>query len=126
MLNTLYLTAFLFAEAEKAAPPAGEGLGGAGQLWQFLPFLLIIVLFYFMFIRPQRSQEDKRKSMLAALKKNDRVWTIGGVYGVVVNVEREDNVATLKVDEATNAKIRVRLSAIAEVVQGESSEGSAK
>ena len=57
--------------------------------------------------------------MLGALKKNDRVITAGGVYGVVTNVHREADEVTLKVDESSNVKLRVTLSSIARVLGDE-------
>jgi len=58
--------------------------------------------------------------MLAAVKKNDRVVTIGGIYGVVTNVQREQDEVTIKVDEATNTKLRVTLGSIARIIGEES------
>ena len=61
------------------------------------------------------------------MKKNDRVVTIGGIYGVVMNVHREADEVTLKVDETTNTKLRVTLSSIARIISGETAaEDSAK
>ena len=54
--------------------------------------------------------------MLAAMKKNDRVITAGGIYGVVTNVHQEADEVTIKVDEATNTKLRVTLSSIARIL----------
>ncbi|MCS7304733.1 MAG: preprotein translocase subunit YajC [Thermoguttaceae bacterium] len=93
------------------------------SIWAMLiPMLAIVFLFYFLLIVPQRKEQRKRQEMLAALKKNDRVITIGGIYGVVTNVHREADEVTLKVDEATNTKIRVSLNAIARVLQEAPSE----
>ena len=60
--------------------------------------------------------------MLAAVKKNDRVITAGGIYGVVTNVHREADEVTIKVDEATNTKLRLTLSSIARVLGDEPSD----
>ena len=57
-----------------------------------------------------------------AVKKNDRVVTVGGIYGVVTNVHREADEVTLKVDEATNTKLRVTLSSIGRVLGDEPSD----
>jgi preprotein translocase subunit YajC len=57
--------------------------------------------------------------MISALKKNDRVVTAGGMYGVVTNLQRESDEVTLRVDETTNTKIRVTLSSIARVLGDE-------
>ena len=80
------------------------------------------MLFYFLMIRPQRREQARRQAMLAEIKKNDRVITAGGIYGVVTNVHREANEVTIKVDEATNTKLRVTLSSIARVLGDEPSD----
>jgi preprotein translocase subunit YajC len=74
-----------------------------------------------LLIRPQRKEQAQRQSLLAAIKKNDRVVTIGGIYGVVTNMHREADEVTIKVDEATNTKLRLTLGSIARVLAEESS-----
>ncbi len=69
-----------------------------------------------MIAKPQRQRDAAHKGLLQNLKKNDRVVTIGGIYGVVVNVQRDQDEVTIKVDESTNAKLRVTFNAIARVV----------
>jgi preprotein translocase subunit YajC len=90
--------------------------GGGGELfWAYLfPMLMIFMIMYFIWLRPQRKKEDERKRMLDMLKKNDRVVTVGGIYGVVVTT-KEDEVV-LKVDEEKNVKMRFTRSAISKVV----------
>jgi preprotein translocase subunit YajC len=113
-------TSILFAQAEApaaapAAPPADGG--GGGSPFSLLPGLLMIaVLFYFLMIRPERRKQATHRSLLEGLKKNDRVVTIGGIYGVVTNVQRESDEVTLKVDESTNTKLRVTFGSIARVI----------
>ena len=63
--------------------------------------------------------------MLAQVKKNDRVIAAGGIYGVVTNVRPEADEVTVKVDEATNTKIRMTLSSIISVIRDESSDDKA-
>jgi preprotein translocase subunit YajC len=99
---------------------ATDPLGGLGQM--LLLIAPIGVLFYFLLIRPQRREQAQRQSMLEAIKKNDHVITVGGIYGVVTNVHREANEITIKVDEATNTKLRLTLGSIARVVSSESSQ----
>src|SRR4029077_19119051 len=79
-------------------------------------FLPLILLFYFLILRPERRKQSDHKSLLSALKKNDRVVTIGGIYGIVANVQPEDDRVTLKIDEASNTKIDVTFSSIARVI----------
>jgi preprotein translocase subunit YajC len=90
------------------------------------PVVAIIVLFYFMMIRPQRREQTRRQDMLGAVKKNDRVLTIGGIYGVVTNIDREADKVTIRVDEGTNTKLQVTLSSISRVVGDEPTDESAK
>ena len=54
---------------------------------QFVPMILIFVVFYFLLIRPQKKKDKKVKEMLAALKNGDRVCTIGGIYGTITSIK---------------------------------------
>ena len=69
----------------------------------FLPFILIAVVFYFVFFRPQARQAKQHQSFLGALKKGDEVITQGGILGTVVLVE--DRTVTL--DLGAGTKVRV-------------------
>ena len=59
------------------------------------PFLLMGLIFYFMLYKPQKKEQQKRASMLGALKKGDKVITVGGMYGVVTAIN--DKKIVLKV-----------------------------
>jgi preprotein translocase subunit YajC len=110
----------LLAEAaKKAADPPARSPG----LQDMLPaFAIIAVLFYFLILRPQKSKDQQFRSLVENLKETDRVVTIGGIYGVVTNVQREAGIVTLRVDESTGAKIRVNTSAIARVITDDEKE----
>jgi len=84
-----------------------------------LPAVMIGTLFYFLLLRPERRKQQDHKLLLESLKKDDRVVTIGGIYGVVANVRREDNRVTLKVDETNNTKLDVTFNAIAQIITGD-------
>jgi preprotein translocase subunit YajC len=86
---------------------ADPGTGGA--FVQFLPFILIFGIFYFLLILPQQRQRKKVQEMLGNLKTGDRVITSGGVYGTIVGF-RDANVVQLQV--AQQVKIDVARSAI--------------
>jgi len=77
---------------------------------QLLPLLLIFVVMYVLLLRGPRKQQQQHKQMVQTLKKNDRVRTIGGILGTVVDI-RDDEVI-LKVDESNNTKIRFSTSAV--------------
>lgn len=82
--------------------------------------LLMLGLFYFFVMGGKRKEERKRQNMLNNLKKGDRVQTIGGVIGSVVDVR--DQEVLLKVDETTNTKIKFSRSAIHRVIEEEKAE----
>ena len=77
---------------------------------------LIIGAFYVMILLPERKKRRVHDNSLAELKKNDRVVTIGGIYGSVTNVQQGSDEVTIKVDETTGAKLRVRRSAINQII----------
>lgn len=111
----------LIVLAQDAGAAQGNGFGMQTILTMWLP---ILAIFYFLLIMPQRREQKKRRDMLGQLKKNDRVVTAGGIYGVVTNVHIEADEVTLKVDESTNTKIRVTVSSIVRVL-GEEKSGDA-
>lgn len=121
-------TLILLAQAAQgAAPPAGDQAQGPGLLQMAPLFLGIAFIFYFLVMRPQRKEQQRRQALLSGVKKNDRVVTIGGIYGVVTNVQREDDVIVIRVDETNSTKLRMTLASIARVLEDESStEASSK
>ena len=79
-------------------------------LIQFAPLILIFVVMYLIMMRGPRKQQQQHKQMVQTLARNDRVRTIGGILGTVVDI-KEDEV-TLKIDESNNTKIKISTSAI--------------
>lgn len=70
-------------------PTAAAGAGSIISL--ILPLVLMVAVFYFLLIRPQKKKDKKVKEMLDALKPGDRICTIGGIYGTITGL-REDSV----------------------------------
>lgn len=103
----------LLAQAKQAAPAQEPSSNLIGVL---LPLIPIFVLYYFLFIRPQQAQEKKRRSQLEGLRKNDRVVTIGGVYGTVVSVDLESDRVMLRVDDDKGVKIAVTKASVARIL----------
>jgi preprotein translocase subunit YajC len=99
--------------------------GAGGAFVQFLPFILIFGIFYFLLILPQQRQRKKAQEMLANLKTGDRVITSGGVYGTIVGF-RDANVVHLQV--AQQIKIDVARSAITglQAAEGEAADKGKK
>lgn len=101
-------------------PLLQEGAPGGQLLTMILPFGLIILVFYFLIIRPQNKKQKDTKQMLAAVKKNDKVVTIGGIRGVIVSVK--DDTVIVKVDDTV--KLEISKSAIATVLSGKESSSN--
>ncbi len=90
---------------------APEGQGGGGGFEAFLPFILIMVVIYFLMIRPQSKRQKEKRQMLENIKKGDRVITIGGIHGSVAGIKNNGKVVVLKVDK--NMNITVNKTAVA-------------
>jgi preprotein translocase subunit YajC len=89
----------------------------------WFPAILGLLVFYFILIRPQKNKEKAKNNMLANLKRGDRVQTIGGILGTVVEA-REDEVV-VKVDESNNTKVKFTRTAIHRVLEEEKAGGGA-
>jgi preprotein translocase subunit YajC len=101
-----------------ATPAHAQALGGVAaaggpqeMLIQFLPLIGLVVLFYFLMIRPQQRRAKQHQAMLAAIKRNDTVVLNSGVIGKVVRVED----AEVGVEIATGVTVKVRKVMISEV-----------
>ena len=84
------------AWAADAAPTAG-GFG------QFLPLILIFVIFWFLLIRPQQKKVKEHQAFIGALKKGDTVVTNGGIHGVITGLT--DTVVTLEIADGVKIKL---------------------
>ncbi len=91
----------------------GTGLLDQSALVQFLPLVLIFVVFYFLLIRPQQTKQKEHRKMLDALRRGDRVVTGGGILGTVNRVIGADEV---EVDIASGVRVRVVRSTITSVL----------
>jgi len=121
----LFALLIMLADGEAANPPAPPPSPWA-TLFQFAPFLAIGVLAWWLLIRPMKKQEQERKLLLSALKKNDRVVTSGGIIGIVANVKDKEDEVTLKVDESSNVRLRVTRASIVKILGGEEQEKEQK
>ena len=96
-----------------AGKPAPDWILG---LKNFVPIAGLGLVLYFVLFGLKPKADKGRKEMLANLKRNDRVETIGGIRGTVVDVREAENDVLVKVDEGTNTKIRFARTAIREVL----------
>ncbi|MFQ5582195.1 MAG: preprotein translocase subunit YajC [Mariprofundaceae bacterium] len=83
---------------------AAEPAAADGGMASLVPLILIMVIFYFLLIRPQQKRVKEHKSMVEALKKGDKVITGGGIIGTVADAKDD----ILKVDIAEGVRIRVK------------------
>ena len=88
-----------FYTAAQAAPGGAEG--GGTMISFVLPMVFMVVIFYFLLIRPQQKKAKEHKALLDNLKKGDRIITSGGIIGTIINID--DQVVNLEVAD------RVRL-----------------
>jgi len=88
---------FLYAAAQ-------PGQGGGG-FTAFLPFILIMVIIYFLMIRPQTKRQKEKDTMRDELKKGDKIITMGGIYGTVQGFKEKGRQAIIKIDNNTNITI---------------------
>lgn len=121
----------LSADILSALVLAQEGDAPDASWWQTQlnnPIWLIVfplLLFYVLILLPERRKRADLTRRLASLKKNDRVVTIGGIYGTIVNAPSGSDDITLRVDDSTGARLRVTRSAISKVI-GDEAEGEKK
>ena len=92
---------------------ASDGAAAGGSMLPtLLTFGVIILIFYFLIIRPQRKRDKEAKDMIAAIKKGDKIVTIGGIRGTVAVVK--DSTVIIKVDD--NTRIEFNKNAISAVL----------
>lgn len=89
--------------------PTAQPMG----LVNFIPLILIFVVFYFLLIKPQKQKEKEHQKMVGGLNKNDEVVTTGGIYGTIVNVKEKTLI--LRVDD--NVKFEIDKSAVATLIK---------
>ncbi|WP_206107848.1 preprotein translocase subunit YajC [Paludisphaera rhizosphaerae] len=97
-----------------------QDAGGQANTWSTILFFLPLpLLFYFMIYLPQKEQEKKRRTMIEALKKNDRVVTAGGIYGAIVSIDSTTGQVVLRIDDEKGVRMKVDRGSIVRVVESE-------
>lgn len=93
-----------------------------GDIQQILqtswPFLLMVVIFYFLLWRPQKKQQKERASLLGSLKKGQKIVTIGGIYGEIVELDDEK----VKVQVSEKVELTFARTAVANVLSKKNKE----
>ena len=91
------------------------------SLAQFIPLILIFVIFYFFLIRPQQKRVKEHKNMVSSLKRGDEVITSGGIIGKVERVMEDDRIEVLLND---NVKVQIIKSTITSLLQKETTKNN--
>ena len=87
------------------APAAGTTGDAPSMIATFLPLVVIFVLFYFMFIMPQKKEQKKTQEMLAALKEGDKVVTAGGIVGIISKITDKEDLVVITSGENTKLNV---------------------
>ena len=82
-------------------------------LMNLAPLIIIMIIFYFLLIRPQQKQMKERKIMLEALKTGDKILSSGGIFGIITAIRGDE----LEVEIASNIKVVMARSSIANIVK---------
>ena len=96
----------------QTASDGSAGAAGGSMVTTLITFGVIILIFYFLIIRPQKKRDKEAKDMIAAIKKGDKIVTIGGIRGTVAVVK--DSTVIIKVDD--NTRIEFNKNAISAVL----------
>ena len=91
------------------AQSGGFAEGGLG----LMPIILVMIIFYFLLIRPQQKRAKQHKEMLSALKRGDKIVTNGGLTGTIIKAV--DDSKTIEVEIAKDVKVNVVRTMIADV-----------
>lgn len=111
LLDAQALMSALLLQDAKGAPQ--------NNMMNLLTLIIVIFFaFYFLILRPQKREQDKRKQQLESLGKGDKVITIGGIHGTVVEIDHEGDTMVLQVDK--NTKISFARSAVSKIIRKKS------
>ena len=116
MLYTLSQIVLLLQAAEEAAPTEGGTKDSPGGLFSggfLVPLIGVIVIFYFVLIRPEKKKQKERQALLNEMKKGDKVMTTSGIYGTIAQIQ--DEVVTVQV--ADGVRIRFAKGAVQNLLE---------
>jgi preprotein translocase subunit YajC len=102
------MTVFPFADPGPILAMAAPPNGGASPLVQFIPFVLVLAIFYFIILLPMKRRQKKVEAFLSGLKVGDKVVTTGGLYGSVTRLEDQ----TVQLQIAQNVRVEVARTAV--------------
>ncbi|MEX2461464.1 MAG: preprotein translocase subunit YajC [Paenibacillaceae bacterium] len=98
---------------------AASGDQASNPLWTFGPIIAMFLVLYFLLIRPQQKRQKTRNSMLNTLKKGDKIITVGGLHGTILEMDDDARTVILRVNDTT--KLTFDRSSVNAITQSSSS-----
>jgi preprotein translocase subunit YajC len=92
--------------------PGGASPQGGNPILGFLPLFLIILVMYFLILRPQAKKQKEQRAMLDGLQKGDRILTAGGIVGTIAGIKEKEGLLIVKI--ADNVKIELTRNSVAQ------------
>lgn len=107
---------------------AGGGGAGAESIFSsmMIPLGITMLLMYLLLMRPEQKKRKEQEKLLSAVKKNDHVVTIGGIFGTVVLANPGSRTVTIRVDDGTGTKLKILRTAISQVGAVEEGDSETK
>ena len=103
-MKIIHTTLIAIAAAMALITPAYAETGGDSGFASLIPLVLIMVIFYFLLIRPQQKKLKEHRNLVDEIKKGDNILTGGGLYGRVINVK--DDVLQVEIAEGVRVKVK--------------------
>lgn len=117
-MNSVLFSAWVLFAADQ---PQGNPIA---PMLPIIAFGIIMMLYIFIVQRPNlKREQEARNALKQNLKKNDRILTTSGIYGVVTNVQSDADEVTIRVDDATGAKLRITLGSVQRVLSDSADGG---
>jgi preprotein translocase subunit YajC len=103
----------------QAATNPAQTTGTPNPIMSFLPFILMIVIFYFLIIRPQQKKQKEHLKMLDSLQVLDKVIISGGIYGKVTSLKPDKGTVVIEIDETNKTKMEVQRSSVITILNSQ-------
>jgi preprotein translocase subunit YajC len=106
----------LYTIIAMATQPAAAGAKSQNGLVSMIPFLLMILVFWMLIIRPQAKKQKELTAMLQTLKEDDRIVTTSGIYGRVFSIKPDKDIVVVEIDETNKVRVQFQRGAIATIL----------
>lgn len=106
----------ILAMATQPGTAGSTQSGSASGFMQMIPFLLMILVFWLLIIRPQARKQKELANMLQGLKEDDKVITTSGIYGRVVSIKPDKDIVVVEIDDTNKVRVQFQRGAIATIL----------